>query len=83
MLSRWVVRVGALLTILTIALDPFAQQLVQLGEELKSVEPDHSLRAEIKTAPGYNRIGEEFYTSFENITGSHFVPEVDTTCLVC
>ncbi|RSL92714.1 hypothetical protein CDV31_015025 [Fusarium ambrosium] len=48
-----VVRVGAFVTILTIALDPFAQQLVQLEEKIKDDETRES-KASIATAEYYS-----------------------------
>ncbi|RTE83541.1 hypothetical protein BHE90_001915 [Fusarium euwallaceae] len=51
--DRPVVRVGAFVTILTIALDPFAQQLVQLEEKIKDDETRES-QASIATAEYYS-----------------------------
>ncbi|KAI8653938.1 hypothetical protein NCS56_01349200 [Fusarium sp. Ph1] len=68
-----VVRVGALVTILTIALDPFAQQLVQLQERIKEGEARES-EASISTADSYSRgVVNVPLSSFEGNEGTFTV----------
>ncbi|KAJ3548172.1 hypothetical protein NM208_g1135 [Fusarium decemcellulare] len=50
-----IVRIGALATILTIALDPFAQQLVQLKEDRKLTQAGPEPQASIAKADRYSR----------------------------
>ncbi|KAF5010052.1 hypothetical protein FDECE_3770 [Fusarium decemcellulare] len=53
-LGGGVLRAGALVTILTIALDPFAQQLVQLKEEAKRVKSHNGTQASVSKADRYS-----------------------------
>ncbi|KAH7254961.1 hypothetical protein MRS44_016386 [Fusarium solani] len=52
-LGGFVVRAGALVTVLTVALDPFAQQLVQLRETIR-IETSHIDQASIAKADNYS-----------------------------
>jgi len=65
----WIVRAGAFVTVLTIALDPFAQQLVRIREELRPFERDESLRAAIQTASGYSLGGSSARMSNVTVEG--------------
>ncbi|KAF4453123.1 hypothetical protein F53441_4120 [Fusarium austroafricanum] len=52
-----ILRIGALVTVLTIALDPFAQQLVQLKNEMKAAEPGSGVQASISKVDYYTGAG--------------------------
>jgi hypothetical protein len=62
-------RIGALVTVLTIALDPFAQQLVQIQEKPKSIDPDDQARASIQVAYAYRQTGDGYVTTYADYSG--------------
>ncbi|KAF5012927.1 hypothetical protein FDECE_1038 [Fusarium decemcellulare] len=72
-----IVRIGALATILTIALDPFAQQLVQLKEDRKLAQAGPEPQASIAKADKYSR-GAHILEEAVNLMPSVAVYKGDT-----
>ncbi|KAJ3496610.1 hypothetical protein NLG97_g2532 [Lecanicillium saksenae] len=71
-----IVRIGALLTLLAVAMDPFSQQLVQLRQGTKFVQELNNARAESPRTKQYNK-GE--YT-IGNCTNSTINPSGPPVC---
>lgn len=73
--NRWILRIGAIATLLALAIDPFSQQLIQLEHTVKYVETTNKGLPSTPRATSYDQ-GYVFTTSKTNSTDESTDQEV-------